>query len=163
MPILSLVYYRNLSLLSESCKAKALDIVAKCLRDPNSEVREIASAYVPPVCVSLASADQQDIERFPEMFSTTNGGRTQGEYHIFRHCISYKTDDQHRFTREIKETQLPKRRAAPGQVNPEYQAKMVELHGAILGATALVEAFPYTVPKFMRKLALSTADWSLIY
>ena len=28
---------------------------------------------------------------------------------------------------------------------------MVELHGAILGATALVEAFPYTVPKFMRE------------
>lgn len=59
---------------------------------------------------------------------------------------------QHRFTREIQATQLPKRRAAPGQVNPEYQAKIVELHGAILGATALVEAFPYTVPKFMREL-----------
>lgn len=44
MPILSLVYYRNLALLSESCKAKALDIVAKCLRDSNTEVREIASA-----------------------------------------------------------------------------------------------------------------------
>lgn len=26
MPVLSLVYYRNLSLLSESCKAKALDV-----------------------------------------------------------------------------------------------------------------------------------------
>lgn len=61
------------------------------------------------------------------------------------------TDHQHRFTREIQATQLPKRRAGPGQVNPEYQAKIVELHGAILGATALVEAFPYTVPKFMRE------------
>lgn len=59
-------------------------------------------------------------------------------------------DCQHRFTREIQATQLPKRRAGPGQINPEYQAKIVELHGAILGATALVEAFPYTVPKFMR-------------
>ena len=46
MPVLSLVYYRNLSLLSESCKARALDVVALCLRDPNQEVREIASAYV---------------------------------------------------------------------------------------------------------------------
>ena len=61
-------------------------------------------------------------------------------------------DQQHRFTREIQATQLPKRRAGPGQVNPEYQAKIVELHGAVLGAAALVEAFPYTVPKFMRKL-----------
>lgn len=43
MPVLSLVYYRNLSLISESCKARALDVVAHCLRDPNQEVREIAS------------------------------------------------------------------------------------------------------------------------
>ena len=62
---------------------------------------------------------------------------------------------QHRFTHEILSTNLPKRRDAPGQVNPEYQAKVVELHGAILGATALVEAFPYTVPKFLRKLIVS--------
>ena len=26
MPVLSLVYFRNLSLLSESCKAKCLDV-----------------------------------------------------------------------------------------------------------------------------------------
>jgi proteasome activator subunit 4 len=43
MPVLSLVYYRNMALLSESCKAKSLDVVAKCLRDTNQEVREIAS------------------------------------------------------------------------------------------------------------------------
>jgi proteasome activator subunit 4 len=43
MPVLSLVYYRNMSLLSETCKARSLDVVAKCLRDNNQEVREIAS------------------------------------------------------------------------------------------------------------------------
>jgi proteasome activator subunit 4 len=42
-----------------------------------------------------------------------------------------------RFAREIKSISLPKRRDAPGQINPEYQAKLVELHGAVLGATAL--------------------------
>ena len=42
-----------------------------------------------------------------------------------------------RFTREIGSTVLPKRRDAPGQINPDYQAKLVQLHGAILGATAL--------------------------
>jgi proteasome activator subunit 4 len=42
-----------------------------------------------------------------------------------------------RFSREIKSTVLPKRRDGPGQVNPEYQAKLIELHGAVLGATAL--------------------------
>lgn len=57
-----------------------------------------------------------------------------------------------RFTREIKSITLPKRRDAPGQINPDYQAKIVELHGAVLGVTALIEAFPYTVPKFIPKL-----------
>lgn len=69
---------------------------------------------------------------------------------------------QHRFTHEILSTNLPKRRDAPGQVNPEYQAKVVELHGAILGATALVEAFPYTVPKFLRKPIIFSGDTMLM-
>lgn len=69
---------------------------------------------------------------------------------------------QHRFTNEITSTNLPKRREAPGQVNPDYQAKVVELHGAILGATALVEAFPYTVPKFLRKYPESSCGARLI-
>jgi proteasome activator subunit 4 len=42
-----------------------------------------------------------------------------------------------RFSREIKSTVLPKRRDAPGQINPEYQEKLVQLHGAVLGVTAL--------------------------
>lgn len=62
MPVLSLVYFRNLSLISETCKAKCLDVsfafhlprrrmglayakvVSACLRDPNQEVREMASS-----------------------------------------------------------------------------------------------------------------------
>nr|XP_019049698.1 proteasome activator subunit 4 [Kwoniella bestiolae CBS 10118]OCF28628.1 proteasome activator subunit 4 [Kwoniella bestiolae CBS 10118] len=120
MPVLSLIYFRNLSLLSEPCKAKCLDVVSACLRDPNQEVREMASA-------------------------TLSG---------FLRCSqrSMVVVLKDRFTREIKSTVLPKRRDAPGQINPEYQAKLVQLHGAVLGATALVEAFPYTVPKFIPKL-----------
>jgi proteasome activator subunit 4 len=60
MPVLSLVYYRNLSLLSESCKARALDVVALCLRDPNQEVREIASAYV-FIAVLTTPADHSEL------------------------------------------------------------------------------------------------------
>ena len=46
MPVLSLVYFRNLALISETCKAKCLDVVSACLRDPNQEVREMASLCV---------------------------------------------------------------------------------------------------------------------
>ena len=60
MPVLSLVYYRNLSLLSESCKARALDVVALCLRDSNQEVREIASAYV-FLAALIAPADYSEL------------------------------------------------------------------------------------------------------
>ncbi|ORX39177.1 putative membrane protein [Kockovaella imperatae] len=121
MPVLSLVYFRNLSLLSESCKAKCLDVVSACLRDPNQEVREMAS-------------------------STLSGFLRCSQ----RAMVVVLKD---RFTREIDAIQLPRRKGGqPGQVNPEYQSRLVELHGAILGATALVEAFPYTVPKFVPKL-----------
>jgi len=79
MPVLSLVYYRNLSLLSESCKARALDVVALCLRDPNQEVREIASAYV--FAATLVSpADTQNSKWIPPMFSEAYGGRFEGEH-----------------------------------------------------------------------------------
>ena len=80
------------------------------------------------------------------MLSEADGGCIEGTSRFGSWLMS-----QHRFTNEILSTNLPKRRDAPGQVNPEYQAKVVELHGAILGATALVEAFPYTVPKFLRR------------
>ncbi|WWD21364.1 hypothetical protein CI109_105848 [Kwoniella shandongensis] len=120
MPVLSLVYFRNLALLSEPLKAKCLDAVSACLRDPNTEVREMASATL------------------------------SGFLRCSQRAMVVVLKD--RFAREIKSTVLPKRRDAPGQVNPEYQAKLVQLHGAVLGATALVEAFPYTVPKFIPKL-----------
>jgi proteasome activator subunit 4 len=42
-----------------------------------------------------------------------------------------------RFTREISAIKLPKRYTSPGVLNPEYQTKLVQLHGAVLGATAL--------------------------
>ncbi|KAK8843981.1 hypothetical protein IAR55_006774 [Kwoniella newhampshirensis] len=120
MPVLSLVYFRNLALLSETLKAKCLDVVSVCLRDPNQEVREMASATL------------------------------SGFLRCSQRAMVVVLKD--RFAREIKSTVLPKRRDAPGQVNPEYQTKLVQLHGAVLGATALVEAFPYTVPKFIPKL-----------
>lgn len=83
------------------------------------------------------------------MFPKTHGGCAQSK--LIHTTIGPWLTEQHRFTNEILSTNLPKRRDAPGQVNPEYQAKVVQLHGAILGATALVEAFPYTVPKFLRE------------
>lgn len=40
--MLSLTYFRSLSLLSEPIKAKCLEVVSLCLKDPNLDVREMA-------------------------------------------------------------------------------------------------------------------------
>lgn len=67
-----------------------------------------------------------------------------------------------RFSREIQSTTLPRRMKSPGQVDPNYMVALVKLHGAILGATALVDAFPYTLPKFIRKSILPPVHICLI-
>ena len=78
----------------------------------------------------------QHSERIPAMLSTCHGGCTQGMLILILDGIGLIVQD--RFNREIASVQIPKRRGAePGQVNSEYQSKIVALHGAILGATAL--------------------------
>lgn len=123
LPVLSLTYFRNLSLLSEPLKAKCLDVVASCLKDHNQEVRETASL--------------------------TLSGFLRCSQRPMIHVL------KERFLREM-EVKLPRRTLNPGSINPAYQTKLVELHAAVLGAVAIVEAFPYTVPKFIPPLIADT-------
>lgn len=53
---------------------------------------------------------------------------------------------QDRFVRRAAVTALPKRNS------PLYTVKLRELHAAILGVTALISAFPYSVPSWLPKL-----------
>ncbi|KDN43334.1 hypothetical protein K437DRAFT_274941 [Tilletiaria anomala UBC 951] len=48
-----------------------------------------------------------------------------------------------RFTAIVLETRLPKR------TSPEFGSKLVKLHSGLLGATALISAFPYEIPPWM--------------
>lgn len=49
MPVLSLVYYRNLSLLSETCKAKALDVSDCCTAcfSTSSQLKHVQPHSIP--------------------------------------------------------------------------------------------------------------------
>lgn len=47
------------------------------------------------------------------------------------------TSHQERFVRDVKASKLPRKRDAAGNMNPNYQAAVIKLHGAILGITAL--------------------------
>ncbi|WFD32792.1 Proteasome activator BLM10 [Malassezia sp. CBS 17886] len=55
-----------------------------------------------------------------------------------------------RFAAAVRAVRLPARGAA------EYEARLLELHAAVLGAAALVAAFPYEVPDWMPALVLDT-------
>jgi proteasome activator subunit 4 len=48
-----------------------------------------------------------------------------------------------RFAAIVVETRLPKRES------PDFQAKLIKLHSGLLGASALIAAFPYDVPPWM--------------
>jgi proteasome activator subunit 4 len=51
--------------------------------------------------------------------------------------LTTSSTTQDRFVRETKSIKLPPRRDAAGNISAEYQAKLIQLHGAILGITAL--------------------------
>ncbi|EPQ28803.1 uncharacterized protein PFL1_03606 [Pseudozyma flocculosa PF-1] len=55
-----------------------------------------------------------------------------------------------RFTRLVAATKLPKRGEA------DFDDKLLTLHSGILGATALLAAFPYEVPEWMPSLIVDT-------
>lgn len=120
LPVLSIIYYRELPLVDEELAALIMDVLAKCLHDENQEVRETASRTLSGVlrCSQRAS-------------------------------ITVLKD---RFVRQVKSAKLPRKRDQDGNLIPAYQDAVKKLHGAILGVTAVIEAFPYTVPKFIPEL-----------
>lgn len=56
------------------------------------------------------------------------------------------------FTETVQSVRLP-RRGAPG-----FQEKLITLHSGILGAAALINAFPYEVPEWMPTLICETVS-----
>lgn len=155
MPVLSLVYFRNLALISETTKAKCLDVGIACRADT-------ASAYLCRSSLTVSGTPTRRSEKwrqrqcpsrskdFPVLTQLQNaqwllalltaidGSGTEGEYLLrFDSSGLYGLHLQNRFAKEIRETTLPKRNVAPGQINPDYQSALVKMHGAVLGATAL--------------------------
>lgn len=57
-----------------------------------------------------------------------------------------------RFTKTVVTTKLPKRGAA------DFDDKLLTLHSGILGAAALLAAFPYEVPEWMPSLIVETVS-----
>ena len=87
--------------------------------------------------VKIFSYSSQDTQRIPPLLSACDGCGSKGAQPSPLFVLVPILLLQDRFTRQMKATVLPKRRDAPGQINPGYQEKLVELHGAVLGVTAM--------------------------
>lgn len=62
-----------------------------------------------------------------------------------------------RFLGVIREVKLPRRRLDnQGRERAGYQELLVKAHSGVLGATALINAFPYEVPSWMPDLLIET-------
>jgi len=61
-------------------------------------------------------------------------------------CVNFAL--QERFTTQASQTILPRRNSK------SYATQLRKLHAAILGVTALIEAFPYSVPTWLPDLIL---------
>ncbi|KAG8888929.1 hypothetical protein FRB98_006471 [Tulasnella sp. 332] len=114
LPILQILYFRQVPLIEEDMVIKIQDMLSDCLSDEVIEVRERAA-------------------------STLSG--------ILR-CSPRRTILllKHRFTRQAATVFLPARNDA------NYASSLRHLHAAILGVTALIDAFPYSMPSWLPEL-----------
>ncbi|KAG8874746.1 hypothetical protein FRB97_005668 [Tulasnella sp. 331] len=114
LPILQILYFRQVPLIEEDMVIKIQDMLSDCLSDEVIEVRERAA-------------------------STLSG--------ILR-CSPRRTILllKHRFTRQAATVFLPARNDA------NYASSLRQLHAAILGVTALIDAFPYSMPSWLPEL-----------
>lgn len=79
-----------------------------------------------------------------EMAATTLSGIVRCSQRSLVHTLRV------RFEGVVQATPVPKRGT------PSFETHLVTLHAALLGATALVAAFPYDVPDWMPELILET-------
>ncbi|POW12958.1 hypothetical protein PSHT_07915 [Puccinia striiformis] len=60
-----------------------------------------------------------------------------------------------RFTKTLRENPVPKQRFLENGVErPGYQSTLIKIHAAVLGSSALVNAFPYDVPPWVPQILI---------
>ncbi|KAG9011119.1 hypothetical protein FRB94_009262 [Tulasnella sp. JGI-2019a] len=114
LPILQILYFRQVPLIEEDMVVKIQDMLSDCLSDEVIEVRERAASTLSGI---LRCSPRRTILLLKE-----------------------------RFTRQASKVSLPARN------NASYARCLRQLHAAILGVTALIDAFPYSVPSWLPEL-----------
>ncbi|KAG8908485.1 hypothetical protein FRB99_005843 [Tulasnella sp. 403] len=114
LPILQVLYFRQVPLISEAMVIKIQDVLSECLSDEVVEVREKAAETLSGI---LRCSPRRTILLLKD-----------------------------RFVRQAAKINLPRRNSST------YAANIRQLHAAILGITALIDAFPYSVPSWLPEL-----------
>lgn len=117
LPLLQIVYFQHLFLLTSSARQQVLDVLMALLRDKHREVRDMAATTLAGV---VRCSQRAQIVPLSRTFSA------------------------------LAATPLP-RRGTPG-----FDEALEQVHAGVLGAAALVAAFPYDVPDWMPTLVLDT-------
>lgn len=65
---------------------------------------------------------------------------------------------QDRFLKKIRTTPVLGKRDVNAANQDAFQASLIESHSAVLGASALILAWPYEVPRWLPELLLATAN-----
>lgn len=117
-------FYRNLTSFSNACVQRIMDLLLECLFDENVEVREMAARTLAGV---IRCSQRQSI--LPLKVCADHSRRS----------LPRSDTCQDRFVEQAKSISLPHRS------DENYAGAIRTLHGAILGITSLIEAFPYAV------------------
>ncbi|KAK9469620.1 hypothetical protein V1512DRAFT_250751 [Lipomyces arxii] len=128
LAVVQVFYFRQLFQLSNASRRSMFDCVFRLLSDPQLEVRDTAA--------------------------TTLSGMIRCSPTAFRNTIVIKLQKQ--FTKMLQDNRLPGRSRSASSVkldvelrspsNSEYNVAILNRHAAVLGLSALVQAFPYQSP-----------------
>lgn len=109
-----------------------MDVFLDCLSDENVEVREMGSKALSG---AIRSSQRQSILSLKVL-----------ECPLVRHSHDLTKIPQNRFVTLARKTKLPPRS------NSKYAESLRSLHSAVLGMSALIGCFPYSVEPWMPPL-----------
>lgn len=133
LPAMVVFFYRNLLSISSEEVSQVMEALIHCLSDQNVEVRDTAAKMLSGV---IRCSQRQNI----------SGLKVRAQTLSCKSQVYVDLAIQTRFMNTAKRTSLPSRS------DPSYPDKLRKLHSGVLGLSALIESFPYSVEPWMPPL-----------
>ncbi|KAJ3120038.1 hypothetical protein HK100_000059, partial [Physocladia obscura] len=134
IPVLQILFFRNVLQLSSEMKALIMDTVSGLLEDPQVEIRNIAGVTLSGLvrCSERASISSLTA-KFEKILKSTKAAK--------------------------KKSTLPARQDSPDSPNgTRLHPLIVKRHAAVIGLSSLVLAFPYDIPSWMPEVLITLSS-----